>query len=263
MFNFQNILLKSMKRYIVYFTFFITTITYSQVNIEKYKSLSNILGVNGNLSFYISAKTGNTDVQEFGIDGRINYESSKYYTFLIGKGEYGWNKGQEYSNNALLHFRYIHKLNKIINPEFFTQINYNKKRLLNFRSLTGGGIRVTIKRDSLTNFDFGTAYMYEIENLDLDKFSIHPIKTRHHRWSNYLSFSSSLSNNSRLSIVVYAQPRFDNFEDIRLLSENHLGVNLTETLSLSVNFSLQYDSRPPDGVKDFDTNTKVGFTIDL
>ena len=235
----------------------------AQVNIEKYNNISNGNGLNGNLSFYFSAKTGNTDVQEFEIDGRINLKGEKYYSFLIGQGEYGWNKGTEYSNNALLHFRYIRELNDIFNPEFFTQINYNKSRLLLFRSLAGVGLRATILSDSISNFIYGTAYMYEYENLDNSKSIFQLSKTHHHRWSNYISYSNLLTKNSRLSIVLYAQPRFDDFGDVRMLSENHLGVGLTDKLSLSVNFSLMYYSKPPIGVKELDTNTKVGLSIKI
>ncbi|MCW8848835.1 MAG: DUF481 domain-containing protein [Melioribacteraceae bacterium] len=243
---------------LTFFTIFISN-SIAQVNIEKYNNLNSTNGLNGNLSFYISSKTGNTDIQEFEIDGRINLKGDKYYSFLIGQGEYGWNKGKEYSNNALLHFRYIREINYIFNPEFFSQINYNKSRLLLFRSLAGIGLRTTLISDSNSNFTYGTAYMYEYENLDIDKRN----KTYHHRWSNYISYSALLSKTSRLSIVIYAQPRFDDFSDIRMLSENHLGVGLTDKLSLSINFSLMYYSEPPIDVKKLDTNTKVGLTIKL
>lgn len=240
------------------FTIFISN-AFAQVNIEKYNNLNSTNGLNGNLSFYISSKTGNTDIQEFEIDGRINLKGDNYYSFLIGQGEYGWNKGKEYSNNALLHFRYIREIDDIFNPEFFSQINYNKSRLLLFRSLAGIGLRTTIISDSNNNFTYGTAYMYEYEHLDVVNIN----KTYHHRWSNYISYSASLSKSSRLSIVIYAQPRFDDFSDIRMLSENHLGVGLTDKLSLSINFSMMYYSKPPLEVKELDTNTKVGLTIKL
>lgn len=237
--------------------------TIAQVNIEKYNNMNSSNGFNGNLSFYISAKTGNTDTQEFEIDGRLNFKGDKFYSFLIGQGEYGWNKGKEYSNNALLHFRYIRELDEIFNPEIFVQINYNKSRLLLFRSLAGLGMRITLLSDSVSNFTYGTAYMYEYENLDNSKSIFQLSETKHHRWSNYISYSNTLTNNSRLSIVIYTQPRFDNFNDLRMLSENHLSVGFTNRLSLSINFSLMYYSRPPIGVKELDTNTKVGLTIKL
>ena len=247
---------------ITIFTIFISN-SIAQVNIEKYNNLNSKNGLNGNLSFYISAKTGNTDIQEFEIDGRVNFKGDKFYSFLIGQGEYGWNKGKEYSNNALLHFRYIRALNEIFNPEFFAQINYNKSRLLEFRSLIGLGLRTTIISDSTIDFSYGTAYMYEYENLDNSKSILQLDKTYFHRWSNYISYSAIVSNNSRLSIVIYAQPRFDDFSDIRMLSENHLSVGLTDKLSLSCNFSLMYYSKPPIDVKELDTNTKVGLSIKI
>lgn len=241
----------------------VSSLLYGQVNIEKFNDLNRAKGFEGNISFYISAKTGNTDIQEFEMDVRLNYAGSDFYTFLIGNGEYGWNKGIEFSNSALLHFRYIQKLNQIFNPEFFAQINYNKSRLLLFRSLVGIGLRTTLISDSTTSLNFGTAYMYEYEDLDLPVSAIHNKNTNHHIWSNYISYSSSLANSSRLSIVIYAQPRFNKFSDIRLLSENHVKVGISDKLSLSVNFGLRYDSKPPDGVKDLDTNTKFGLTIKL
>ncbi|MEE9349933.1 MAG: DUF481 domain-containing protein [Flavobacteriaceae bacterium] len=235
----------------------------AQVNVEKYNDVSDKIGSSGNISIYLSSKTGNTDVQQFGADGRFNYSGKNFYTFLVGKGEYGWNKGKEFSNNALLHLRYIRNLNATINPEVFGQIDYNKKRLLLFRSLVGGGIRIALVKDSLSNLVFGTSYMFEHESLKLNDISTHASLTNYHRWNNYLSYSNDFSKNARLSIVVYAQPRFSDFNDLKILSENHLGVVLTKKFSLSINFALMYDSKPPDGIKNLDTNTKVGFTVKL
>jgi Protein of unknown function, DUF481 len=252
-----------MKLFIIPILLYLSVISLAQVNIEKYNNLNDDFGIKGSISLYASVRTGNTDIQEFGLDGRVKFKGKQFYSFLIGQGEYGWNKGEEYSNNALLHFRYLRELNKIFKPEFFAQINYNKSRLLLFRSLAGVGLRFDLISDSLNQLTFGSAYMYEFENLDLVQSSKQTEKTYHHRWSNYLSFSSSITSNTRLAIVVYAQPRFDNFNDLRILSENHLSVGLTDKLSLSLNFSLRYDSKPPEGIKDLDTNTKLGFTINL
>ena len=250
-----------MKIFSIWILVFFSSVQFAQVNIERYNNLNSIDGLMGNISFYISSKTGNTDIQEFEIDGRVNYKGENFYSFLIAQGEYGWNKGNEYSNNALLHIRHLQDIDGIFDPELFAQINYDKSNLLLFRSLFGAGVRLSLITDTLVSLDFGTSYMYEIENIDLPNIAKHPSKTNHSRWSNYLSYSSNVSNNSRISVVIYAQPRLDDFSDVRLLSENHLKVGLTDKLSLSLSFHLRFDSEPPDGVKDTDTNTKVGFTF--
>ncbi len=250
-----------MKNFTLWILVFFSSVQFAQVNIERYNNLNSINGLMGNISFYISSKTGNTDIQEFEIDGRVNYKGENFYSFLIAQGEYGWNKGKEYSNNALLHLRHLQDLEGIFDPELFAQINYDKSNLILFRSLFGAGLRLSLIADTVVSLDFGTAYMYESEDIDLPQSAKHPSETNFSRWSNYLSFSSNISGNSRLSVVIYAQPRLDNFEDLRLLSENHLKAGLTDKLSLSLSVSLRYDSKPPDGVKDTDTNTKVGFTF--
>jgi len=244
---------------------FLLSATYitAQVNVEKYNDISDKITSSGNISIYLSSKTGNSDIQQFGADGIFNYSTKNFYTFLVGKGDYGWNKGKEFSNNALVHLRYIRNLSSRVNPELFGQIDYNKKRLLLFRSLVGGGVRITLVNDSLSNFIFGTSYMFEYESLNLSDISTHPNLTNYHRWNNYLSYSNNFTKNARFSIVVYAQPRLSDFSDLKILSENHLGVVLTKKLSLSVNFAFMYDSKPPDGIKNLDTNTKVGFTVKL
>ena len=236
---------------------------HAQVNIEKYNKVNQSDGLFGNLSFYVSAKTGNTDIQEFGVDGRINYHKDSFNSFLIALGDYGWNNGKEYSNNALLHFRLIKETETFISPEFFAQINYNKKQLILFRSLIGVGVRAGLLSTENSNLTFGTAYMFEHEKLDLSPDNFHPSLTDHHRWSNYLSYTNSLTDNSTLSVIIYAQPRFDNFKDIRMLSENHLSVGLNEKVSISVSLGLRYDSKPPDTVKDLDTYTKIGLSIKI
>ena len=52
----------------------LTSQFYAQVNIEKYNNINSKKGIDGNLSLYLSAKTGNTDVQEFGIDKKKNFK---------------------------------------------------------------------------------------------------------------------------------------------------------------------------------------------
>ena len=62
---------------------FFSSTLFAQVNIERYNNLSSIDGLMGNVSFYISSKTGNTDIQEFEIDGRVNYKGENFFSFLI------------------------------------------------------------------------------------------------------------------------------------------------------------------------------------
>jgi len=253
-----------MKKIFLFIILFgLATIQYSQVNIEKYNNVGEYKGFSGNLSFYVSAKTGNTDIQEFEADSKLGYTGDNFHTLIIGQGTFGWEDGNQYSNNALLHLRYIRELNSIVSPELFTQIDYDKKRSLLFRYLVGGGIRLALINDSLSSFSYGSSYMFEYEKLDLPKNSKHLHKTYNNRWNNYLSYSNLVSPNSRISLAVYFQPRFDQFNDFRILSENFISVNISSKLSLSLSFRFRYDSKPPDKIRKFDTISSMGITVSL
>jgi hypothetical protein len=243
--------------------FILVSTTFAQVNIEKYNNLNSANGVISKISVYFNSKTGNTDIQEFGLDSRLSYMGEGLHTLMIGQGSLGWKDGKQYSNNALIHLRFLKEFQSIISPEVFTQIDYDKKRLLLFRSLVGGGVRFSLFKDSLASFNYGSSYMFEYEKLDLPENSNHLNQTYNSRWNNYISYSNFISSNSRFSLAVYFQPRFDKFNDFRILSENFISVNISSKLAISLNFSLRYDSKPPDTIKNFDTNISMGITINL
>lgn len=51
------------------------------------------------------------------------------------------------------------------------------------------------------------------------------------------------------------------FDDVRLLLESDLSIGLLERLSLVVEFSLLYDSEPPDGIETLDTELEPGLVF--
>jgi len=234
---------------------------FSQVNIEKHRKTETEVGFSGLANISVSAKTGNKDIQEVDLEGRVDYQAEKFYAFAVAQGEYGWQGGKEFSNQALLHLRYVHNLSKKIKLEIFTQIDYNKARLLLFRSLGGLGLRFNIIKSKVSSLSYGIAGMTEHEKYDLPETAVHPVTTSVFRLSNYLAYRLKLNGNASVASVIYYQPKADEFKDSRILSENSLFVKISKKFGLSVEFNLRYDRKPPDGKKSLDTKTKFGFSI--
>ncbi len=245
----------------ILFLLFVSSSMFAQVNIEKHRKTETDLGFSGLANISISAKTGNKDIQEIDLEGRIDYQAEKFYAFAVAQGEYGWQGGKEFSNQALLHLRYVHNLNKQIKLEVFTQIDYNKARLLLFRSLGGIGLRFNLIKSKVSSLSYGIAGMTEHEKYDLPETAIHPVTTSVFRISNYLAYRLRLNGNASIASVIYYQPKADEFKDSRILSENSLHVKISKRVGLSVEFNLRYDRKPPDGKKALDTKTKFGFSI--
>ncbi len=242
--------------------FFLVSIDLSaQVNIEKHRKVKMEPGFSGLANIGISAKTGNKDIQEIDLEGRVDYQSDKFYAFAVAQGEYGWQGGKQFSNQALFHLRYVYSLTGTVKLEIFSQIDYNKARLLLFRSLGGAGLRFNLIKSEVSSLNYGLAGMIEHEKYDLPVTAVHPVQTTVFRISNYLAYRLKLNGNASVASVVYYQPEAIEFGDYRILSENSLHVKITDRFGLSVEFNLRYDRLPPDGKKALDTNTKVGFTI--
>ncbi len=234
---------------------------YAQINTEKYRPLVDTSGFTAITKFDILIYTGNKDLQEFNLEGNFDYRWDDFYTFLVYQGEYGWQGGEEFSNEMLGHFRFVNRLSDWLRVETYFQSDFNKSRLLNFRYLVGSGFRLKIFNGASSNSSFGTGYMYENEKLDLEKTASHPAHTSVHRWTNYLTYQLKAREGVYISSVIYYQPQFDDFNDYRVLNESSLLVSLGSHFSLSVAFILRYDSKPPDTINELDTKSRIGFVV--
>lgn len=243
---------------ILYLFFILTGILYCQVNTEKYMNIEDTLGISGIIKLDVSVQTGNTNLQELGSEILLDYKKPASTLLLILNGDYGWNNGKQFSNEALAHLRFVQALNPNLKFEVFTQMNYDKSLLLLFRGLGGAGLRFKLFDDRSSVLWFGSAYMLEYERYSAPRRIIDKKKVLANRWSNYLSYNLSIHKNVSISSVIYFQPRFDLFKDARILSENSLLVNLSRSFSLSVDFDLRYDRLTPIGIKEVDTKSKVG-----
>ena len=240
---------------------FLISLSNAQVNIEKLRKTGDVKGLSGNFGFNISSKTGNVDITNIQLECRTDYIRQNMNTFLVFRKGYGWKSGEQYSNNGLIHIRHIFRLGKDIQPEVFTQVEQSKERLMNFRGLVGGGLRIALFRNEKRRLWWGTAVMYEYEKLNAAKVINHKIEVNVLRWSNYISSGILLGDNVRWTLTAYLQPQFEKFSDFRLLTDSKFEVDLSKKLALGITFRLIYDSESPDNVKSTDTELLTGLSF--
>ena len=166
----------------------------AQVNIEKLRKDEERKGFSGSFDLDLSSRTGNVEVLELAIGGRVDHMSESTTTFLVGSSDLGWEGGERYSNEALVHLRQVYRYRPWLRPEGFVQIDYDKSRSLTFRGLLSGGLRLGLYRHTPVQFWWGSTYMFEHEQLDLTSGAVHPRRTSVHRWSNYLSSKVGLTS---------------------------------------------------------------------
>jgi hypothetical protein len=235
----------------------------SQVNIEKVRGADVGEGLSTNLHLMFSTRSGNVDITELGLDVRTDFVAERSTSFLVLRGVYGWQDGDAFSNEGLVHLRHVRKRWRTLRPEAFTQIDYDKARRLTFRSLGGMGLRLVLFEKDELDIAWGTAYMIEHERFDLPQASLHSRSNTHHRWSNYISLKASFNEETALIWTSYLQPRFDDFGDLKMLGEGVLETELTKVFSLTVTGRFRYDSVPPERIAKLDTLLAVGLLVKI
>jgi hypothetical protein len=233
----------------------------AQVNIERLRIGGDSVGISGVARVSVTFASGNTEKQRGDMELRLDWLRPGTESFAIVSGDFDWTGGKRVSNRGLAHIRHILGRGARIRPEAFAQINYDKARNLDFRNLAGAGIRILLHSGGKGRASLGAAWMYEHEELDLPPGSIHPLETSHHRLSSFLTLSLEPREGVAIASTTYAQPRFDAFDDIRLLSQSRLSAQVLGPLVLDVTFDLSYDAEPPDDTESLDTSLRTGIGI--
>lgn len=238
-------------------------LVYPQVNIEKVRATETETGFATSLSLSLSAKTGNVELTTLSGEARIDYAWRLARSFLLARGDLGWKDDKRFSEEGLLHARYTRLFSGTLGFELFSQFNYDKARLLDARFLAGGGVRVRFVDKEHLSASLGSAAMVEYERYDLPAGARHAREETVGRWSNYFNLKYELSETGSLVWIVYAQPRFDRFEDLRILSEAALMARLHTALSLTLTARVRYDHEPPDGIEELDTAVLSGVSVEF
>ena len=235
--------------------------THAQVNTEKFRTDIDSAGFSGNVDISATALTGNTDFQLLSADTHLNYNWGKDYTFFVGSAGYGWQNKEAFSNQALAHLRHVVTANDFLQLEFFTQLDYNKKRLLLARELAGTGIRLKVISTNNFKLRYGLAYMFEHEEYDLPANSEHGRLTNASRLSSYITFNTQLKDGFSFVSVSYFQPKLNEWNDFKAISDNSFISEISSLIDITFGVSLRYDSRPPDTIKKLDTVSKFGLSF--
>lgn len=240
-----------------------TTLT-AQVNTERLRRTPANTGLLGSAGVDFTARTGNVSLVLFNLKGRVDFVRRRWLTFLVGAADVGWKDGQRFSNSGLLHLRYNYDFTPRVIGELFTQVDYDKARLLDFRNIAGFGPRLILLERNGWTVAFGTDYMYEHEQyVQPTAPGASPLPDENtSRWSNYLTMSGGVGHRVATVVTTYAQPRFDDFGDIRVLADGRVSVQLVGSLSLTVSSTVRYDSRPPGGIRSVDTTIESGVSVE-
>ena len=234
----------------------------AQVNIEALRRNADSTGFSGALALNLEMHTGNTDLKEIGLEGRLDLNHPSVNTFILARNDFGWEQGERFADEGLIHLRQHYPVHGRIGVEAFTQYNYDATYRLDTRVLAGGGFRFHLIESEAFHLWEGASAFLEHERLDeLPEDDDHPGRSTDVRWSHYLS--SRIAFNDRLvsTCTIYVQPLWNGIGDTRILGDLNLEVDLAGPLVLALSFVMRYDSLPPEGVSRLDTVLENGLAV--
>lgn len=245
-----------MKYFSLFLSLLIGVSASSQIlNAESLRKVTDTSGWSGAVSANFALKRNVNDFLTLGSDIHIQYKQEK--SLWLFKNDINFQKieGDKFENSGITHIRYNYRFHPKIAWEVFTQGQYNKVNLIDFRGLLGTGPRFKLSSHENYKFYLGTLLMYEYEDVT---DGVTPLQ-RNFRGSGYLSFS--LYPNERVTLVstTYYQPLLSDFSDYRISSQSSLVVGLFSNFSLKTTYTFVYDAIPAQGIPNSQYDFQTGF----
>ena len=224
-------------------------------NVQPLLDKQNASGFSGAVEGSVDWRTGNTSLTTLSGSAHAQWHRDPHLVFITVHGEFGVNAGKEVLSNDLEHLRYRLRVSRLFEAEAFVQHDADAFRRLAVRAITGGGLRLRLVDGRRVTFAVAAAYMLEYERLATGMYADSGQRTLDHRLSTY-AIVAVTARHILLAHTVYAQPRFDDFNDVRMLGDSSLSLLVSKHLSVRFSTTLMLDTRPPEGVLPIDTEVK-------
>lgn len=240
--------------YLITIGLFSSFSVHSIVNIEKVDVDSKAGPFQGELDFKISGASGNSDNFSSSLGSRFQWNDISTQ-FVVFKYNYAKSFDVTSKDSTFMHYRFIVNPKSFITTEYFLQAEDNEFKLLNLRTLIGGGYRFRLfEQGDLYQGRLGLGVFYSREeNNDVDNTI-----DETNRFNGYFTFLYKIKKGLNFLTTSYYQPDVDQFSDYRLLEQLSLEFNLAKSLLYFVTIDISYDSDPVVGLKKNDTSYKSG-----
>jgi hypothetical protein len=229
------------------------------VNVESKRPGSTDEGWHGNINLNLDYTQNTSKLLRYGMKNQVQYLKAQHRLLVLTDLQRVRADGTNFLNNGYEHVRYNLDIGEkgSFSLEGFQQAQFNSVQKIDFRHLTGAGVRLNVfDRDSL-KFWMGTLPMFEYEVLTDKTLS------KDFRQSTYLLFFIQLKNGVEFQTIGYYQPRMDWLGDYRLSNSTSIEFGLLKWLRFKVSVDLLYDSNAPEGVPNLIFTLKNGLMAEF
>lgn len=236
-----------MKNFVAVSLSFLTLPALAITNIESQRLNPIPEGLSGQVEFQFDGKSGNSEEEDYALNGRLNLKRQQDLWFMIASHEYDKSNGNKDTDKSFAHGRWVHHYSSTWAGEAFVQYQDNQFTRLLSRYLVGTGARYTmLDGDDKFNLALGAGAFYVREREDL---STYEANTDYLRLNSYVSYKQQLNEQVSIVSTAYYQPKASEFDDYNILWNTSLISKLSTNLKLKLAFVISHDSEPPKNPK--------------
>jgi len=205
------------------------------VNIEDKRNEGKV-GFFSKIGFQLSGSRGNEDRDFYSLNLRLDNNTENIESFLIAQTSERKKNEIKTSDSTFVHGRLIFLNQTRFSTEFFAQHSKNPFRSFLQRDVLGFGTRISL--DDSRKFGLGV--------LTEDEEDLQGIETETERLSMYFTDKYLLAENIDLLLTAYFQPSLEETDDYKASLLAGINFYVNKNVSISLQISSFYDSRPPE-----------------
>lgn len=229
------------------------------VNIENLRMDETQAGWGTSTTLGANGKRGNTEEDNLSITGGIQHISDnlKRRDLLLYDAGQSQSKGETYSESYFAHYRHTEQLSHKWAWETFLQHESEPLSNDSLRNLVGMNARYRLNVFPFNGFG-GIGLMYEERSIELLGEKIEDTGTR---FNFYLDSKYQLSDNTDWKISLYAQPKTDDFSNLRTVTSTGLTTRINSVFAFTLDAAYTHDSEPLTDQENYDFSYTTGINI--
>lgn len=230
------------------------------VNIENLRMDEHQVGVSASATISAKGKRGNTNEDEYGLDGGIQWlsDSRQRSDLLLFSSAQSRANQQTYSEEYFVHLRHTERLNDKWAWETYIQHESEPLTDDRLRSLIGTNLRYRLE---FFPFNGHGGFGIMQEQRSVTPVGQEKVERDTTRFNFYLNSKYQLSETTDWNISLYAQPKTDEWEDLRSIIATGITTKINKTFAFTIDVSYSHDAKPMVEQKESDLSYKTGLNI--
>lgn len=241
---------------------FASPMAWAIVNVENMRIGPVAQGFSSRFSLQGRGQSGNTDKLSLDLGGRMQWQQTSLYRFLVADFSYGESREVKDTSKAFIHGRWVKTYRTHRAWEAFLQGSRDEFARLRFRGVAGGGLRFSFPDPDKRELHLGLGGFYEHETIK-DSGDLQNENDQTFRVNTYVVYKEQLNRQTALNFLQYYQPNVAAIDDFRLLSQAALVVKAAEKISIKLALDLTHDNKPPQGVRKTDLTYSTAIVVDF